>query len=138
MKNLFLYLLLLIAIPATAQQHHHPSHHEGPHHHPHAPAPAPVPQGMNPKDFDLVVNIISKESFDKNRLMVAERVVMENDMTTRQIADICDLFTFEASKLEFAKFAYRFCVDKNMYFLLNEVFTFKASREELYEYIHRF
>lgn len=152
MKKLVFYLLLILAIPATAQtglfgSHSKPSshatarpHNPGPlinveHHKHHTPS---VAKGMNPKDYDDAVKMINKEVFDEKRLNTAKLIITNNPMTTRQIANICKLFTFEANKLEFAKIAYRSCVDKGMYFLLDEVFTFSSSKDELHDFISRY
>ena len=148
MKHIALYLMLLIAIPATAQSGlfgshpHHASRPPSSHHnepliyHGHS-VYVPAVQGMNPKDFEKAVQLISDETFDSKRLTVAKRIITDNKMSVKQIADICKLFTFEANRLEFAKYAYRFCVDPNRYFLLDEVFTYSSSKEELFDYIHR-
>lgn len=92
---------------------------------------------MNPKDYDDAVRIISNETFDDRRLTTAKRIITVNPMSVHQIAGICRLFTFEANRLEFAKYAYFHCVDPNNYFLLDEVFTFKSSKDELFEFIWR-
>ena len=91
--------------------------------------------GMNPRDFNEAVRIINNENFDEKRLATAERIIAANPMSTRQIANICKLFNFESNRLEFAKYAYRRCVDPNNYFLIDEVFTFDASKKELYNFI---
>ena len=92
---------------------------------------------MNPMDYDAAVRIISNESFDSKRLTIAKQIIVDNYMNTRQIVGICKLFTYEANKLDFAKFAYAFCVDPNKYFLLDEVFTFDSSKKELYKFTHK-
>lgn len=150
MKKLILYFLLLMAVPATAQSGlfgshpHHGSrgtivkHHPGPliqPRHPIHPAPHHEEVGMNPRDFDDAVRVISDENFDEKRLSIAKRIITDNPMSTRQIVGICKLFTFESNRLEFAKYAYPHCVDANNYFLVDEVFTFKSSKEELYNFI---
>lgn len=135
MKNLVLYLLLIVAVPAVAQpghplikagpharlKKHHQTHHET--------------LGMNPKDYSDAVRIISEENFDSKRLAAAKRIVAVNPMSTHQIAGICKLFNFESNRLEFAKYAYRHCVDPNKYFFLDDVFAFEASKKELYDFI---
>ena len=148
MKKFLIYLLLVTAIPSMAQVghpggHHHPSshNHSAHHHHAHheshhAPAPYEEP-GMRPADYDAAVRIISNESFDSKRLTIAKQIVVDNVVSARQIAGICRLFSFESNRLEFAKFAYPSCVDKNNYFLLNEVFTFDSSKKELNKFIHK-
>ena len=106
---------------------------------PPAPPVQPVsPYAMNPQDYDAAYQMVSKESFDSSKLTLAEQVVSSNPMTASQILGICKLFSFESNKLEFAKFAYEFCVDKNKYFLLNEAFTYESSKRELNEFIKKF
>ena len=99
------------------------------------PGHHPMVMGMNPKDFEGAMAMLSKESFDDDRLTMAKQVVANNPMTVDQIAQICQLFKFESNKLEFAKFAYHYCVEKNKYFMLNDVFTFDSSKRELNDYI---
>lgn len=146
MKKVFLYLLLLIAIPATAQPG---LFGRGPHSHSRAisgqPCRGPLikpghsahmeAQGMRPNDFNLALRVISADNFDDKRLESAKYIIKSNSMSARQIARICTLFNFEANKLEFAKFAYPYCVDRNRYFIVDEVFNFSASRDELHKYI---
>jgi hypothetical protein len=151
MKKFVLYFLLLLTIPATAQsslfgkesQHSSPPPVGQPNK-PLIDAGQPINHnnrngiektGMNPRDYEEIVRVISKENFDETRLNTAKRMININPMSTRQIVDICKLFTFEANRLEFAKYAYIHCVDPNKYFLVNEVFTFDSSKEELDEYI---
>lgn len=155
MKKLVLYFLLLMAVPATAQSGlfgSHSDHHAPPTPPPpaekHQPGPMikagkPAPpatrnnegKGMNTKDYEEAVRIINNENFDESRLNMAKRIVAGNPMNSRQIAKICRLFAFDANRLDFAKYAYKHCVDPNKYFLLDDVFTFESSKEELYKYI---
>ena len=101
--------------------------------------PVPViPYAMNPQDYDEAYQLISKESFDSSKLTLAEQVVSTNPMSASQILGICKLFSFESNKLEFAKYAYEYCVDRNKYFLLNEAFTYESSKRELSEFIKKY
>lgn len=79
--------------------------------------------------------MLADESFDSSRLKLAKQIIMSNPMSVKQIMGICKLFSFESNKLDFAKFAYRHCTDKNRYFMLNEVFSFESSKRELRDYI---
>ncbi len=56
-------------------------------------------------------------------------------MSAAQVKDIMDLFTFEGSKLDYAKYAYEFCWEKNNYYMVNDAFEFESSISELDEYI---
>ena len=91
--------------------------------------------GMNPHDYDEAYQLISKESFDSSKLTLAKQVISSNPMTASQILGICKLFSFESNKLEFAKFAYPYCVEPNKYYLLNDAFSYDSSKRELDEFI---
>ena len=97
--------------------------------------PVPPSFGMNSRDYDDACQLISNESFDNTKLTLAKQIVSSNPMTARQILGICQMFSFESNKLEFAKFAYGYCVDPNKYFLINEAFTYDSSKRELDEFI---
>jgi len=89
-------------------------------------------------EYKEVCTVIKKESFDSSKLAVAKQVVASNPMCAQQIANICNLFSFENNKLEFAKYAYRYCTEKNKYYLLNSAFSYEASKRELNDYIKGF
>ena len=97
---------------------------------------SPMPYGMNPQDYDDAYQVISNESFDSSKLTVAKQVISSNPMTASQILGICQLFSFESNKLEFAKFAYPYCVDQNKYYLLNEAFSYESSKRELNNFLN--
>jgi len=86
-------------------------------------------------NFNMSLSIIEKESFENSKLATAKQVASNNPLCVTQIMQICRIFSFEQSKLDFAKYAYRFCVDPNNYYLLNDVFSFSASKDELRKYI---
>ncbi|MCL2246543.1 MAG: DUF4476 domain-containing protein [Lentimicrobiaceae bacterium] len=91
---------------------------------------------MHPNDFNRAFNSIQKESFENSKLDIAKQITSNNWLCVSQIVQICNLFSFENSKLEYAKYAYRYCVDKNNYFQLNDVFSFSTSKDELRKYIN--
>ena len=102
--------------------------------------PLPPPPGggnmvMSNHDFDSALEMLRKESFDNTRLKIAKQIVGSNILTVNQIQQICQLFAFENNKLDFAKYAYDSCVDKNNYFKLNEVFKFDSDKQQLNQYI---
>ena len=87
--------------------------------------------GMNPQDFGELKALIEHESFDDSRLTIAKQVVASNHLTAAQITEICQLFSFEDNALEFAKYAYPYCVDPNRYYLVNQAFKYESSKSEL-------
>ncbi len=90
---------------------------------------------MNSGDFRSAKGTVANASFEDTKLSTAKTVITANCMSTNQIIEICKLFSFEESKLDFAKAAYDRTTDKGNYFKVGNVFTFDASRTELNEYI---
>jgi len=89
---------------------------------------------MLPGDFSSAVATIKKQSFDDTKLSTAKQITSSNCLSAAQITDICKLLGFEQSKLDYAKFAFRFCTDAKNYFKVNNVFQFSTSVDELNEY----
>jgi len=90
---------------------------------------------MAPRDFNAALATLKNESFDEARLDIAKQIITSNCLNTNQIISMCNLFSFEASKLDFAKFAYDHCIDPNNYFKVSNLFSFSSSKQELTQYI---
>lgn len=90
---------------------------------------------MNGTDFAAAVKTISNSSFDESKLSTAKSIASANCLSSEQVSKICKLFSFEESKLEFAKYAYKRCTDPKNYFKVNDVFSFDSSKEELNKFI---
>ena len=94
-----------------------------------------TPSCMPMPDFNRAFAVIQGETFENSKLSTAKQITSNNYLCVAQIVQICKLFSFENTKLDFAKYAYHYCVDKNNYFQLNEVFTYSSSKDELRKYI---
>ena len=92
-------------------------------------------KAMDKAAFDTAKASVAAKGFDDTRLTVAKQIAKSNCLTTTQIKDIMSVFGFEETKLEFAKYAYDFCYDKNQYYLINDAFSFDSSIDELNTYI---
>lgn len=92
---------------------------------------------MNDTDFEDVLRLIKKEAFEATKMTIAKRVSDNNLLSIQQIIKICKLFSFDSNKLEFAKYAYKSCIEKDKYYLLYDVFSFKSSKENLDKYINK-
>lgn len=96
----------------------------------------PVYQGMSAADFERLKNSVSAQSFDSNRLTVAEQGVAMNHLTSDQVLQLMNLFSFESTKLDFAKYAYGKTIDRNNYYVVNSGFGYSSSVDELAAYIN--
>ena len=59
-------------------------------------------------------------------------------MTAGQVKDMMSVFSFEGTKLDFAKFAYGRTYDIGNYYMVNDAFTFSTSISDLNEYINTY
>ncbi|MBK5285419.1 MAG: DUF4476 domain-containing protein, partial [Bacteroidia bacterium] len=97
------------------------------------PIGCPVP--MSNPDFADLKKTVSSKSFEESKLTISKQVLNDNCLLTSQVKDIMLLFTFEQSRLDFAKFAYSHTYDLGNYFKINDAFTFESSVDELNNYI---
>jgi hypothetical protein len=91
--------------------------------------------GMSDREFSSVLQEISKEWLESNKLKSATQIVKANDLTSAQVKQLVLMFGFESNKLELAKQAYTNTVDKKNYYMMNDVFSFNSSKDELARYI---
>ncbi|MFZ4784033.1 MAG: DUF4476 domain-containing protein [Flavobacteriales bacterium] len=111
------------------------------------PAPAPRQEvvvvekttgcgkAMDAASFNTAKSSISSKGFDETRLTVAKQVAKSNCLSTSQIKEIMNIFGFEETKLDFAKYAYDYCTDQGNYYLINDAFSFESTIDELNQYI---
>ena len=90
---------------------------------------------MNDSEFASVLSSIQSKSFDNGKLEVAKQVASTRIFTAAHIREICRLFSFENNRLDFAKYAYAQCFDKNNYFVVNDAFEFSTSTNALNSFI---
>lgn len=98
------------------------------------PIGCPVP--MNQGEFQSMKQSISAKTFEESKLTVAKQVINSNCLLSSQVREVMGLFTFEDSKLDFAKYAYGRTYDIGNYYKVNDAFTFESSIDELNSYIN--
>ena len=100
--------------------------------------PPPVaPNVCNEAMFQSIKQMISKETFEVDKLELAKQSVSSHPMTASQIAEIAQLLTFEQNRLEFLIYAYRYCINQNRYEVVMSTLTFSSSKDELRAAIHK-
>ncbi len=90
---------------------------------------------MNDNDFNYLRSSVKSKSFDSSRLTLAKQACKNNCMRAEQIAGLCKLFSYESSKLEFAKYAYEYCFDRRNYYKVGQAFSYSSSVDELNNFI---
>ena len=93
------------------------------------------PWPMEESEFATVKKSISSKSFEDTKLSTAKQVAKAKCFTANQVKQTMEAFTYEDSRLEFAKYAYDKTFDIDNYYQVNDAFEFELTIEELQEYI---
>lgn len=100
--------------------------------------PAPIICEVTRDQFNDMLQSIRKESFNSTKIEITKSILNSKPcFTTQQVRDIVNEFNFESGKLEIAKYAWDYTLDKENYFRVSDAFSFSSSKEELLEYIRR-
>ncbi|MBK9416514.1 MAG: DUF4476 domain-containing protein [Flavobacteriales bacterium] len=90
---------------------------------------------MSSTEFSDAKQSIESKSFEESKMTTAKQVGRDRCFTVEQVKGIMATFSFEDSKLDFAKYAYDRTYDIGNYFKVNDAFTFESSMDELNEFI---
>lgn len=88
-----------------------------------------------PEDVALMVSQLKSESFDANRLELAQAMVTSKLLASADVKRLLGAFTYEENKLSFAKYAYTYVADPENYYQLSSAFTFSSNKTDLLNYI---
>jgi hypothetical protein len=83
------------------------------------------------QEFGNIRNSITSKTFEDSKLTIAKQVVQNRCLFASEVREIMMMFTFENSKLDFAKFAYRYTYDIGNYYKVNDAFEFESSIDDL-------
>lgn len=95
----------------------------------------PVNGGIDQNFFNRMMEQLRNESFDSRRMEIAKQMIAGNGVNTDQLAAIARLFSFDSNRLEFLKWAYDYCTDKQHYAILTSEFTFGSNADELLRFL---
>ncbi|MES2588079.1 MAG: DUF4476 domain-containing protein [Bacteroidota bacterium] len=85
--------------------------------------------------FPAFLQLLKEDAFDSGKLEKAKRYCDKTALSVSQIGEINSLFSFDGSRLEWTKYAYKNCYDKQNYFLLKKTFSFATTYTSLEEFI---
>ncbi len=91
---------------------------------------------MEPERFYYAIQSIKNKNFSDTQLTLAKQITNSNCLTVLQLKEIANIFSFEETKLEFAKYAYHYCYDPENYWQMNDIFSFESTTDELNKYIN--
>ena len=92
-------------------------------------------RSLSDVEFNQLLHNINRESSENNMMKSATQIINTNYLTSEQVKEMLQLFTFENNKLSLAELAYDKTVDKRNYFVINDVFNYSSSKHELARFI---
>lgn len=93
------------------------------------------PVYMNSNIFNKLKYSVMNATFESDKLKIAKQGIFAHGVSSQQVLELIELFSFETNKIKLAKFAYQYTFDKPNYFLVNNGFTFSSSINELNKFI---
>lgn len=90
---------------------------------------------MTESEFNDAKKGIESKSFEETKLNTAKQIGRDRCFTATQVKGIIEVFNFEDSRLDFAKFAYDRTYDIDNYYKVSDAFNFSSSTDELNKYI---
>ena len=90
---------------------------------------------MTDSDFNEAKQSVKSKTFEDSKLQIAKQIAKANCLLASQVKQIMKLFDYEESKLDFAKYAYKYTYDLNNYYKVNDAFEYELTIEELDKYI---
>jgi Domain of unknown function (DUF4476) len=86
-------------------------------------------------EFGNIAQAVCNRTFESDKLIVAKQAIGCKMASANQVRRLMGMFTFESTKLDFAKWAYRHCWDAQNYYVVYDAFTFSSSVRELNDFI---
>lgn len=100
-----------------------------------APKPPCTTPKPNAEFFDFFRHLKEHEGFDNERLAEAQIAVIGTCFTSRQVEICMHTFTYEETRLVFAKFAYDYVYDKANFSVVKEAFLEPQSSIEFDKFL---
>lgn len=94
-----------------------------------------APGCMSASGFARLKSSVMNVPFESDKLKIAKQGIAANGISSVQILELMELFSFESTKLKLAKFAYAYTFDKQNFFLVNNGFSFSSSINELNKFV---
>ncbi len=86
---------------------------------------------LQPQDVSALTSSVQQQNFETTKVSVAKQAIGSTTILAEDVARVMRLFTYENSRLDFAKFAYARCCDQRNYFKVNDAFEFSSSVTDL-------
>jgi len=91
--------------------------------------------GMSPQAFQSFKQTVENSSFDSGKQTIVKTQLQNMWITSGQLKEIIDIFSFESSKIDMAKYGAARVIDKQNLFNIYNCFSFESSKTEFANYL---
>ena len=93
---------------------------------------------VNPTEYKNIITTLKNEKFNTNKVSSAKQMIQTKKcFTAQQIKGIVELFSYENSRLEIARFGYDYTINQsNYYSTVSQALDFENSKKNLLNYIN--
>ncbi|HAP00639.1 MAG TPA: hypothetical protein DCQ93_01825 [Bacteroidetes bacterium] len=100
------------------------------------PPPPVIVCTVSEQDMNAIITQLNNQSFASTKVSTAKTILAAKKcFTVSQIKSIVKTMSFENDKLDVAKYAYDYCIDKQNYYQLSDVFDFSSSTTDLMNFL---
>ncbi|HXS37513.1 MAG TPA: DUF4476 domain-containing protein [Flavipsychrobacter sp.] len=99
--------------------------------------PANYPGTISQSEVNRLQKKVNDKLTDTDKLKLMKSSLNTKSLSTEQVSVMMTWLNFEASKVDFAKFAYGQTVDPQNYSSLENSFSYNSSKQELENYIQK-
>ncbi|KAA9340669.1 DUF4476 domain-containing protein [Adhaeribacter soli] len=99
------------------------------------PTPAGCSKPMADATFQTQLASIKKQNFSDTKMKVAKTMISKNCLSTNQVTAVLNTLSMESDKVQMAKFAYPYTIDKENYLTITDIFKFSSSTSELTKFL---
>jgi hypothetical protein len=92
---------------------------------------------MSDRMFLQLKQTISRASFDEEKVNLVKAALGDDFLSSSQVKDLLAYYPFEKTKLDVAKYCYRYTSDASNYYAVADAFTFSSSKSELLAFIQQ-
>ena len=91
--------------------------------------------GMSPQAFQSFKQTVENSSFDSGKQTIVKTQLQNMWITSGQLKEIIEIFSFESSKIDMAKYGAARVIDKQNLFNIYNCFSFESSKTEFANYL---
>jgi hypothetical protein len=90
---------------------------------------------MSERSFEQLKQTIRRENFDDGKIAITKSAIRNQFISSTQVKELLGLYSFEATKLDVAKYCYHYTADPDNYYIVANSFGYTTSKTELLRYM---